>query len=327
MESYARPVRETGLLLPIQEEHIKHGGYCMRIRNLRYFLVVAEELSFSRAAARVHIEPSPLSRAIKELEAGLGVTLLQRTKAGMQLTWAGEVFQDEARRILSLVGDAQSRVRAAEKGYRGRLRIGLTDSLAQPYLAKLLARCREEEPLTEVKIVEMTVQDMVRALMHDQIDAGFTVHTERSAGLVKEVVWTDRPIIAIPRNHPLLCLDKISLQEVARHTLILCHPELCSGGYDVIQRWFYEATLPFPTDAEYVSGHEPMMMLVAAGYGIGIGLASQITLYSQPDVIVRPVTDDVPSTATFITLLDKPCTEELSRFINRAQRIGELAIG
>ncbi|MCO6059558.1 LysR substrate-binding domain-containing protein [Pseudomonas sp. MOB-449] len=299
----------------------------MRIRHLRYFLVVAEELSFSRAAARVHIEPSPLSRAIKELESGLGVRLFQRTKAGIRLTWAGEVFQEEVRRLLSFVEGAHSRVLAAEKGYRGRLRIGLADSLAQPHLTKLLARCREEEPLTEVKIAEMTVHEMVKALEHDQIDAGFTVHTELSAGLVKEVVWTDRPVIAIPRNHPLLSLEKISLQEVARHALILCHPELCSGGHNVISRWFCEATLPFPTNAEYVSGHEPMVMLVAAGYGIGIGLASQITLYSHPDVIVRPVTDDVPSTATFITLLDKPLTEELSRFISRARQIGELAIG
>lgn len=298
----------------------------MRIRHLRYFLVVAEELSFSRAAARVHIEPSPLSRAIKELESGLGVSLFQRTKGRIRLTWAGEVFQEEARRMLSFMEGAQSRVLAAKKGYRGRLRIGLTDSLAQPYLTKLLARCREEEPLTEVKIVEMTFNEMVKALGHDQIDAGFTVHTELSTGLVKEVVWTDRPIIAIPRNHPLLSLEKIPLQEVARHTLILCHPELCSGGYDVIHRWFCESTLPFPTNAEYVSGHEPMMMLVAAGYGIGVGLASQITLYSHPDVIVRPVTDDVPSTATFITMFDKPHTEELSRFISRARQIGELAI-
>lgn len=298
----------------------------MRIRHLRYFLVVAEELSFSRAAARVHIEPSPLSRAIKELESGLGVSLFQRTKGRIRLTWAGEVFQEEARRMLSFMEGAQTRVLAAEKGYRGRLRIGLTDSLAQPYLTKLLARCREEEPLTEVKIVEMTFNEMVKALGHDQIDAGFTVHTELSTGLVKEVVWTDRPIIAIPRNHPLLSLEKIPLQEVARHTLILCHPELCSGGYDVIHRWFCKSTLPFPTNAEYVSGHEPMMMLVAAGYGIGVGLASQITLYSHPDVIVRPVTDDVPSTATFITMLDQPHTEELSRFISRARQIGELAI-
>lgn len=296
----------------------------MRIRHLHYFLAVAEELSFSRAAARVHIEPSPLSRAIKELEEELGAHLFQRANGRIRLTWAGEVFREEAHRMLTFMEGARTRVHAAAQGYRGRLRIGLTDGLAQPRLTRLLARCREEEPLTEVKIVEMTVAEMVKALRHDQIDAGFTVHTELSNGFVKEVVWTDRPAIAIPRNHPLLALEKIPLQEVARHALILCHPELCSGGYDVIRRWFCEYTLPFPAVAEYVSGHEPMMMLVAAGYGIGVGLASQITLYSHPDVIIRPVTDDVPSAATFITMLDQPPSEELSRFIARAQQVGEV---
>jgi len=296
----------------------------MRIRHLHYFLVVAEELSCSRAAARVHIEPSPLARAIKELEAELGVRLFQRARGRICLTWAGEVFREEARRMLTFMEGARTRVSAAAQGYRGRLRIGLTDGLAQPRLTRLLARCREEEPLTQVKIIEMTVKGMVNALGHDQIDAGFTVHTERHNGFIKEIVWTDRPAIAIPRNHPLLALEKIPLQEVARHALVLCHPELCSGGYEVIRRWFYEYTLPFPAVAEYVSGHEPMMMLVASGYGIGVGLASQIILYSHPDVIIRPVTDDVPCTPTFITMLDKPPSEELSRFIARAQRVGEL---
>jgi len=168
----------------------------------------------------------------------------------------------------------------------------------------------------------MTVKEMVNALRHDQIDAGFTVHTELSNGFVKEVVWTDRPVIAIPKNHPLLSLDQIPLQEVARHSLILCHPELCSGGYDVIRRWFSEYTLPLPSTTQYVSGHEPMMMLVAAGYGIGLGLESQITLYNHPEVIIRPVTNDVPSAATFITILDQPPSEELGRFIARAQQVG-----
>lgn len=296
----------------------------MRIRHLRYFLIVAEELSFARAASKIHIEPSPLSRAIRQLEAELEVSLLQRNRGRIQLTWAGEVFKKEAKRILSYIDDARTRVQSAARGYRGRLRIGLADSLAQPRMTRLLARCREEEPLTEIRLVEMTVTEMMKALDHGQIDAGFTVHTDLSSGLVKEVVWTDRPAIAIPRNHPLLSLDQIPLQEVARHPLILCHPELCSGGYDVICRWFCSSSLPSLTIAEYVSGHEPMMMLVAAGYGIGVGLGSQIGLYQNSDVIIRPVTDDIPSTATFITLLDKPPSEELRRFIARAQKIGEI---
>ncbi|MGP3790481.1 LysR family transcriptional regulator [Pseudomonas sp. B392_1p] len=297
----------------------------MRIRHLRYFLIVADELSFARAAARVHIEPSPLSRAIKDLEAELGVCLLQRSRGRVKLTWAGEVFREEARRMLAFMEGARSRVQAAARGYRGRLRIGLTDSLAQPRLTRLLARCREEEPLTEVKIVEMTVNEMVKALDHDEIDAGFTVHPERTDGFVKEVVWTDRPAIAIPRNHPLLSLDKIPLEEVARHTLILCDPERCSGGYDLLRSWFCKYALPLPSISEYVSGHEPMMMLVAAGYGIGVGLSSQVALCNHPDVIIRPVTDDVPNIATFLTTLNKPRSDELNRFITRAQQVGELA--
>ncbi|MDM3063963.1 LysR family transcriptional regulator [Citrobacter sp. CK180] len=132
----------------------------MRIRHLHYFLIVAEEQSFARAAARVHIEPSPLSRAIKELETQLGVRLLDRTKGRIRLTWPGEVFREEARRMLAFMDNAQTRVNSASQGYRGRLRIGLADSLAQPRLTRLLARCREEEPRTEIRIDEMTVNEM-----------------------------------------------------------------------------------------------------------------------------------------------------------------------
>jgi DNA-binding transcriptional LysR family regulator len=296
----------------------------MRIRHLRYFLIVAEELSFVRAAARVHIEPSPLSRAIKELESELQVNLVQRVKGRIRLTWAGEVFREEARRMLAFMEGAQTRVHSAARGLHGRLRIGVTDRLAQPRLTTLLARCREEEPLTEIRIIEMTVSEMIKALNYDQIDAGFTLHGEPNNGLLKMVVWTDRPVVAIPRNHPLLSLEKIPLQEIARHALVLYHAESCTGWYNHIRQWFCNVTLPSPTVAEYVSGHEAMMMLVAAGYGIGIGLESQTALYNHSDVIIRPTTDDVSSLATFITALEKPPSEELSRFIARAQQVGDM---
>jgi DNA-binding transcriptional LysR family regulator len=116
------------------------------------------------------------------------------------------------------------------------------------------------------------------------------------------------------------------LQEIGRQPLILCHPQSCSGGYDVVCRWFSDSGLTEPKVAEYVSGHEPMLMLVAAGYGIGVGLESQIALHSHPDVIIRPVTDDVPSTTTYIVITDRPPPEELSRFIDRARQIGEMTI-
>ncbi|CAI2479861.1 Cyn operon transcriptional activator [Serratia ficaria] len=298
----------------------------MRIRHLHYFLIVAEEQSFTRAAARVHIEPSPLSRAIKELENQLGVRLLDRAKGRIRLTWPGEVFREEARRMLAFMDSAQTRVNSASQGYRGRLRIGLADSLAQPRLTRLLARCREEEPRTEVRIAEMTVQEMLQALRHDQIDVGFTVDGEAVNSCVKEPVWAERPAIAIPTHHPLLSFDKVPLEEALRYPLIFCHPEQCAGGHNVIRRWFNDGLSPSLSVAEYVSGHEPMIMLVAAGYGIGIGLESQMALYSHPDVIVRPVADEVPDSTTFIVVPDRPASKEMERFIKRAQEIGRSGI-
>jgi DNA-binding transcriptional LysR family regulator len=240
---------------------------------------------------------------------------------------AGDVFREEARRLLMFVEGARTRVRSTGQGYRRQLRIGLTDHLAQPQFIRLLARYREEEPLTQIRILEMTVSEMVKAMSCDQIDAGFTIHPEPGEGLRKEVVWRDRFAIALPRNHPLLSLHKIPLREIARYPLLLFHPESCPGGYDIIHRRLFDSTLSSPMIGEYVSGHESMMMLAAAGYGIGVGLESQITLYSHPDVIVRPITDDAPTPATFMVIPDKPPSDELNHFITRVQKIGQMTSG
>jgi DNA-binding transcriptional LysR family regulator len=292
----------------------------MRLRNLRYFLAVAEEQSFTRAAARVHIERSPLSRAIHELESDWGVHLIHSRQGRLQLTPAGEVFRDEARRLLSSMDDARARVRAAEHGSRSQLRIGLADHLAQPPLIRLLARCREEEPTTAIRILEMNVGEMVTALNHDRIDVGFTVHPELGEALHKEIAWRDRLVVALPGNHPLLSLKSIPRREIVQCPVLLFHPESCPGGYDLVHRWLFKFPSSSPRIAEYVSGHEAMLMLAAAGFGIGVGLASQIALYRAPGVIVRPVAD-LPATATFLVTSERPRSEALRHFVARVRRI------
>lgn len=296
----------------------------MRLRFLQYFLAVAEEQSYARAAAKVHIEPSPLARAIREMESAWNVHLIQHRAGRLRLTRAGEVFRDEARRILSSFDGARSRVLSAERGCRGQLRIGLADHLAQPPLIRLLARCREEEPRTEIRILEMSVDAMVKALNHDRIDAGFTVSPEPAdsgQGLHKEIAWRDHFAVVLPGNHPLLSLERITRREIVQCSVLLFHPESCPGGYDLVHRWLFKLPSSSPRIAEYVSGHEAMLMLAAAGFGIGIGLASQIALYRTPGVIVRPVADDAATTTTFLVLPDRPPSEALHRFVAQVRQI------
>ena len=118
----------------------------MELRHLRYFLAVAEELSFRRAAEKLHIAQPPLSAQIKALEQELRVRLFQRTTRSVQLTHAGRVFLEEARAVLAAASQAEQRTRDAEHGMAGTLRVGLIAPVANAWLAGILRRFRQRLP-------------------------------------------------------------------------------------------------------------------------------------------------------------------------------------
>ena len=225
-----------------------------------------------------------------------------------------------------MVRNAQARIRSISSGYHGQLRIALTDALAQPQITQLLMRYREEEPGTEILLFEMTVNAMQQAFLLEQIDVGFTLDDgTATSNYTKFAVWKERLAVAIPARHPLLAFERIPVSEIRRAPLIFWHPEQCCGGYNTCQHLLVKGeAAPFPLNiVGYASGHEAMMMQVAAGYGIGIGLESQLALYDNPTIIVRPLDDDLFIT-TFI-VISKAASPELKRFIDRAQQIGMLA--
>jgi DNA-binding transcriptional LysR family regulator len=293
------------------------------LRHFRYFVVMAEELHFGRAAARLHIEQSPLSRAIRELEDDLGVRLLHRTTRRSCLTRAGVAFLKEARHVLAAVEQARVSVTSAALGFNGYLRIAVSDALAQPRMAEVFARCREEEPEVELRIFEMPVAQLIKALRQDEVDIGFTLFYEAGDGYVIKPLWHDAIVVAMPARHPLLSNKQVALADALQYPLVMCHPEMCQGGYQYVDDMLRKINIR-PMIAEHMSTLESMLTMVGAGYGISFVIDSQISHFQRPDVAVRPMGGNLPPVTTYLIQADVPPSEPLARFIDRARLVGGL---
>ena len=169
----------------------------MEIRHLRCFLAVAEELHFARAAERLHMEQSPLSRIIRELEEDLGVQLFVRTSRSTRLTLAGSFFLEHVPRVLAVLEQARDSVKAAANGFQGQLRIALSDCVTPFRLSSLLARCREEDPDIEVRLFEVPLAQQLQGLRDELYDAGFSMADEVGDGLMAEPAWEDELMMAL----------------------------------------------------------------------------------------------------------------------------------
>ena len=155
----------------------------MELRHLRCFVAVAEELHFARAAERLHIEQSPLSRAIKELEEELGVMLFARTTRSTRLTHAGTLFLEHVRRVFAALEQARESVKAAANGFHGQLRVALSDGITPSRLPALLALCRQEEPEVEIRFFEVSLSQQIKGLHDDLYDVGFAQSDEVGDGM------------------------------------------------------------------------------------------------------------------------------------------------
>jgi len=147
----------------------------MELRQLQYFLAVAEELNFGRAAARLQIAQPPLSRQIRQLEQELGVELFRRTKRRVELTEAGRLFLEEARQILSQVEQGVRVAQRASRGEIGRLVVGFEGSSTYDVIPVSLKVYRERFPEVDLVVYAMTTEEQIQALLENRIGIGFVV--------------------------------------------------------------------------------------------------------------------------------------------------------
>lgn len=293
----------------------------MELRHLRCFLAVAEELHFARAAQRLHIEQSPLSRTIKELEEDLGVLLFNRTTRSTRLTRAGHLFLDNVPRIFTALEQARDSVKAAAAGFQEQLRVALSDGLTPSRLSALLAQCREEEPDVDIRLFQVPLTQQLRGLEDDLYDVGFAQSAEVGDGLVAEPAWSDPLVVVVPIRHPLLKYKRIPLDEVLRYPLVMGDPQYCEGYDRQIARLLRSTELD-PLVAEQVSSLDLLLTLVAAGYALALVGASHFTAYQHPDVVCRPLAGRPPMLTTWLLRRDVDPSETLARFIDRVSPMG-----
>ena len=294
----------------------------MELRHLRCFISVAEELHFARAAEKLHIEQSPLSRAIKELEEELGVVLFARTTRSTRLTRAGRLFLEHVQRVFTALEQARDSVQAAANGFDGQLRIALSDGITPSRLPALLARSREEDPEVEIRLFEVPLAQQIKGLHDDLYDAGFSMAEDAGDGILVEPAWDDQLMVAVPARHPVLAFKRIPLDEVLRYPLALGDPASCEGHARQVDRFLRQQTAQEPLIAQRVATFEVMMTLVSAGLALGLAGAAHIASSRELNVVARPLAGRPPMLTTYLLRRDTEPTQVLARFIERFQLIG-----
>lgn len=247
-------------------------------RQLRYFLAVAEELSFTRAALRLHISQPPLSQQIRALEESLGVRLLERDKRNVALTEAGRVLMEQARQILNKADEVRNQVVEAAAGFSGQLRLAYTVSVSfHPALPQTLLRFGQHAPNVRLQLREMYTEPQFAALLADQIDVGFVRdeprHDTDARALRLDVIDREPLLLALPTDHPLAGRQSLQLGEVAGEAFVVQPRELAATLYDRLVQLAAKADF-HPLIRQQAQQLNGLIALVAAGMGLALVPAS-----------------------------------------------------
>jgi DNA-binding transcriptional LysR family regulator len=240
----------------------------VELRQLRYFVAVAEELHFRRAAARLHISQPPLSQQIAALEEELGVRLLERTRRRVELTPAGETFLRDARATLAELDVAVSAARAIAAGQEGVLRVGFVGSALLSIVPATVQRFRRTRPGAEIELRERSTVEQLRAVSTGLVDVGLVrPPIEADETLHTEVVLRERTVAALPEGHPLAQLRRVPLRRLAAEPLVL-FPRRQAPGYHDLLIGRLAATGVTPHVVQYAPEMMTIIGLVAAGIGV-----------------------------------------------------------
>ncbi|ACU73891.1 transcriptional regulator, LysR family [Catenulispora acidiphila DSM 44928] len=256
------------------------------LRKLRYFLAVADELHFGRAAERLHIAQPVLSRQIRVLEGELGTELFLRDRRHTVLTPAGEQLVQDAKQLLANADALQRRVRAAGQGVT-RLTIGFMPGIT---VTPVISRLRAHHPDLDVRMLRTGWHDQVEVLHDARADIGIVRLPINQTGLELRPLYTEPRLAILPTTHPLAAKHTIHITDLAADHL-LQDPDAIPEWRDIAKELRTGAHRPAPT----INSVEEKLELVAGGQGIAVIPASTAAFYTRPDIAAIPIDDLSPN--------------------------------
>ena len=241
----------------------------MEFRHLRYFLVLAEELHFGRAARRLSMSQPPLSLNIQQLEASVGAKLLTRSSKSVQLTSAGRAFVPRARALLDQAQEAANHARDVGRGMAGSLTIGFAGTMLYSGLPEILARFQSEHPLLRVMLREMSSSEQLIELAHDRLDAGF-VHTTRIPSELSQILVSSQPFVCcLPAAHSLARKRTLALKSLQGEPFAVVSRTVSPDYHDRILQTCLDAG--FYPEIRYELQHWlSVVSLVSRGMGVAL---------------------------------------------------------
>lgn len=258
----------------------------MELRQLRYFIAVAEAGNFSRAAAQLHVSQPPLSTQVKALEDELGVRLLERTNRGATLTAAGAAFLDEARAALARLDSARHRAQLVGRGEIGMLSVGFVSIADYGILPPALKNFRARYPQVEVQLHELTTDAQIRELRAQRLDVGIALAPVDEPELVFERLHSEELVLAAPASHRVgRASGAVDLRTLATESFIVPPRDIAPGLHDLIIGQCRAAGFA-PRITQHARQMQTVISLVSSGMGFALVPASVRNL-KRPGVHYR----------------------------------------
>jgi DNA-binding transcriptional LysR family regulator len=294
----------------------------MELRHVRYFLAVADELHFGRAAARVHVAQPALSRQIRALEAEMGLTLFVRDRRRVALTSAGTAFLDQAKSLLEHVDRAVEAARRAARGELGLLRIGYVPAVAGTGLPEIVRSFRKRFPGVEVRLQEMNPAMQIEAVLGNRVDVGFVRGPTHESAVAVQTVFEEPFVAALPDGHPLGCHKRIGLAMLAGEPFVLQARSRGPGSHDQILAICRGAG--FSPRVVQEGSQTDVVSLVASGAGVAI-VPTSLRAIRRAGVVYRPLIER-PMTQLDMIWLKNTGLPVLLGFLEEVRRMGARGI-